>query len=89
MKIAQVGIQMDMKYENVTSGDFIPSIRNMRFQNVSFAALTKAPVYIMGLTDSAKITGVTIADCTFPEVRNGSVIRFADNILVIDTPGLK
>ncbi len=87
---SQYGIHLTMQYEHVSTGDTVPSIRNVRFENVRFDHLTKMPIFIEGLSDSAKISNVTIMNCTFPEyLKNKREITFAENVLVFDTTDLK
>ena len=89
VKAAQIGIHITMQYEDVSVGETIPDIRDIRIQNVKFETLTSAPLFVQGLSDKVKVSNVIIADCTFPKTRKQSEITFADNVLVVDTAGLK
>jgi polygalacturonase len=89
VKTAQFGIHLTMQYENVAVGEAVPEISNIRFQNVKFENLSQAALFVQGLSDQAKISNVIIANCTFPETKKRSEITFAENVFVVDTPGLK
>jgi hypothetical protein len=89
VKAAQIGLHITMQYEDVSVGETIPEIGDIRMQNVKFETLTSAPLFVQGLSEKVKVSNVIIADCTFPKTKKQSEITFADNVLVVDTTGLR
>jgi polygalacturonase len=87
VKTAQFGIHITMRYENVTTGDAIPYMRDIRLEDVRFEKLTKAPIFIEGLSDTARVGNVTLINCTFPVGSKKNQIVFSDNVLVVQTTG--
>ena len=89
VKAAQVGLHITMQYENVSVGKTIPDIRDIRLQNVKFETLTSAPLFVQGLSDTVKVSNVIIAACVFPQAKKQGEITFSDNVLAVNTTGLK
>jgi polygalacturonase len=90
VKTARFGIYITMKYgsSGASSGDFIPVVRNIDIRDSSFSNLTKQPIYIEGLSESAPVTDVTIANCTFQQAAAGSTITNASRVRLLGCRGL-
>ena len=89
VKAAQIGIHITMQYEDVSVGETIPDIRDIRIQNVKFETLTSAPLFVQGLSEKVQVSNVIVAGCIFPNTKKQSEITFSDNVLAVDTTGLK
>jgi polygalacturonase len=87
VKTAKVGIHMTMRYgsSGARDGAFIPVVRNIDIRNSTFDRLTKQSLFIEGYSDTARITDVTIAGCSFAAapapvtITNASRVRLFDN----------
>ena len=74
--------------QDVTSGDAVLYIRDVEIRNGSFENLKQA-VVIEGLSDDAKISNITIADCDFKNTKDKGVITNAADIRLVNVSGLK
>ncbi|MBA4146541.1 MAG: glycoside hydrolase family 28 protein [Verrucomicrobia bacterium] len=86
VKKAITGIHMTMRYDKIVEGAAIPFVRNIDIRNVTFDDLKQA-IVIEGISDDAKITDVTIANCEFKNTQQKSVVTFADRVNFINTSG--
>jgi polygalacturonase len=82
---ARYGIYITMKYgsSGASQGDSIPQVRNIDIRDCQFVKLTKQAIYIEGLSESAPVTDVTIAHCTFENASGGNSIKNAERVAVI------
>jgi len=86
VQTAETGVHMTMRYENVAQGDAIPFLRHIDIRRVTFERLQQA-LCLEGLSPSAAITDVTIADCVFRHTSRKSVVLHADNVRLVNTVG--
>lgn len=86
VKTALTGIHMTMRYDRVVEGDAVPLIRNIDVRNVTFDNLKQA-IVIEGISDTAQIADVTVADCIFPETTQRSVITNAARVNLLNIRG--
>jgi polygalacturonase len=82
---ARYGIYITMKYgsSGASQGDSTPQVRNIDIRDCQFVKLTKQAIYIEGLSESAPVTDVTIAHCTFENAPGGNSIKNAERVAVI------
>jgi polygalacturonase len=76
------GIHMTLKYSK-GPGPYTPAIRRIDIRNCKFSNVPKA-IVIEGLSESAKITDITMQDCTFDNVASPNAISNADNVRLIN-----
>jgi hypothetical protein len=62
---------MTLRYSGAGAleGPYAPEMGNIDIRDCTFANLTKQPIFIEGYDEKIKITGVTVANCTFQNVR--------------------
>jgi polygalacturonase len=89
VKTARVGIHMTMKYASsgARDGGSIPIVHNIDIRDSTFGHLTKQAVFIEGWSDAARITDVTIANCSFPPAPAASFITNASRVDFTGTSG--
>ncbi len=87
VKISKVGIHMTMRYSGTLDGDSTPRVARIDIRDCSFAELTKQPIFIEGFSDTARITDVTIANCTFEKAGAKSVMTNASRVSLPGTKG--
>jgi polygalacturonase len=80
VQTARTGIHMTMKYSKTAVGDFIPTVRDIDIRDCTFLKLTRQAIFIEGLSDTAKITNVTIANCNFATAPSANAITNADHV---------
>lgn len=89
---AKFGIHMTLKYTSsgAKEGDFPPVVRDIDIRDCTFQTLLKQAVFIEGVADT-QITDVTIANCTFPDLKMPNTITNAARIRLINnkTVGVK
>ncbi|HEU5396623.1 MAG TPA: glycoside hydrolase family 28 protein [Verrucomicrobiae bacterium] len=83
VKKARTGIGMTMNYTKGAQGKFIPVVRDIDIRDCKFEMLLRQPIFIEGLSPSAEITDVTIANCEFPSGSNENTITNAVRIHLI------
>ena len=81
-KAGMAGIHMTLKYSK-GPGPYTPAIRRIDIRNCKFANVPKA-IVIDGLSDAAKITDITVQDCTFDNVAGPNAITHAANVRLIN-----
>jgi hypothetical protein len=57
---------------------------NIDIRDCTFASLTRQPIFIEGYDGKIKITGVTIANCTFQNAADQITITNASGIHLLD-----
>jgi polygalacturonase len=87
VQTARTGIHMTMKYSKSATGDFIPTVRNIDIRDTTFLNLTRQAIFIEGLSDTAKITDVTITGCNFGNAPSANFIANADRVNLIHNHG--
>jgi polygalacturonase len=88
---AKFGIHMTLRYSSAGArdGQYIPEMKNINIRNCTFANLTKQPIFIEGYDEKIKISGVTIADCTFASAKNrGITLTNAVDIHLVNNQGV-
>jgi polygalacturonase len=73
--------RVEMKYENVTEGPNMPLVKNFLMEKVT-SQKSKYGVWIDGLTNTPQkqVTGVTLRNCSFDNVKIPHKIAGAENI---------
>lgn len=73
--------RVEMKYENVTEGPNMPLVKNFLMENVT-SQKSKYGVWIDGLTNTPQkqVTGVTLRNCSFDNVKIPHKIAGAENV---------
>ena len=91
VRTARFGIHMTMKYASsgARGGSFIPVVRQIDIRDSNFGTLLRQPIFIEGWSDEAKITDVTIANCSFGNASQGITITNAAGINLVNNRGLK
>jgi polygalacturonase len=90
IKTAKYGIHMTLRYSSAGAleGEYIPEIKNIDIRDCTFANLTRQPVFIEGYSAAIKISGVTIANCSFAQVgKPGATITNAVDIHLLGNHG--
>jgi len=89
VKTAKVGIHMTMRYASsgARDGKSMPVVRNIDIRNSTFAHLTQQGIFIEGYSEKARITDVTIANCSFAAAPAANMITNASRVYVIGTHG--
>ncbi|MFI5381898.1 MAG: glycoside hydrolase family 28 protein [Tepidisphaerales bacterium] len=82
LKAGQAGIHMTLKYSS-GPGAYTPVIRRIDIRNCRFSNVPRA-IFIEGLSESARITDVTVQDCTFEKVAGRNAISNAGNVRLIN-----
>ena len=85
IKTAKFGIHMTLKYTSsgLKEGDFPPVVRDLDIRDCVFENVLKQAVFIEGV-EGTPITDVTIANCTFPELKTPNTITNAARIHLLD-----
>ena len=87
---AKYGIHMTLRYSSAGArdGQYIPEMKNINICDCTFANLTKQPIFIEGYDDKIKISGVTIANCTFASAKQkGVTVTNAVDVHLINNHG--
>lgn len=73
--------RVEMKYEKVMEGPYLPVIRNINMENIT-SKESQYGIYIDGYTDKNQVSGVTIRNCQFDGVTNPqrNLIIGAENV---------
>jgi polygalacturonase len=82
VQTARFGIHMTLRYASAGArdGQYTPEMGNIDIRNCTFANLTKQPIFIEGYDEKIKITGVTVANCTFQSAGDRNTITNASGI---------
>jgi polygalacturonase len=80
VKSARTGIGINMRYPGTLNGHATPVVRDIDIRHCAFDRLSQQPIVIEGFSDSARVTDVTIAHCTFPNTKARSIITNASRI---------
>jgi polygalacturonase len=74
--------RVEMKYEKVTEGPFLPQVKNFVMENIT-SEKSKYGIWIDGLENAEKkqVSGVVIRNCTFNNVQIPYKIVGAENIV--------
>lgn len=72
--------RIEMKYERVTEGPYIPSVRNVVLENIT-CDKSRYGVFIDGLENSVQVRDVLIKNCTFNNVKIEKQITGAENVV--------
>jgi polygalacturonase len=91
VRTAKFGIHMTMKYASsgALDGSFIPVVRHIDIRDSNFGTLLRQPIFIEGWSGEAKITDVTIANCSFGNASQEITITNAAEIHLANNRGLK
>ncbi|MEY4385925.1 MAG: hypothetical protein RLY20_1208 [Verrucomicrobiota bacterium] len=91
IKTARFGINMTLNYgaNGPKDGNFPPVVRDIDIRDCVFENVLKQAVVISGADAEAQITDVTIANCTFPELKTPNTITNAARIHFIDNKTAK
>jgi polygalacturonase len=86
VQTARFGIHMTLRYggAGALEGPYTPEMGNIDIRDCTFANLTKQPIFIEGYDEKIKITGVTVANCTFQNVADRNTITNASGIHLLD-----
>ena len=76
----QTGIHMTMAYDGVSSGPYLPEIRNIEIRNCRSKNVPQA-IYILGLKKS-KIEAVRLEDCRFEGVHTANFITNVEGLIL-------
>jgi polygalacturonase len=90
VKTARYGIHMTMRYSSAGAmeGPAIPIIRNIDIRDVSFANLTRQPLFLQGYSSQMQIEDITIANCQFGTVQTpGATMTDATRIRLTGNRG--
>ncbi len=68
-------------------GEYTPEMGNIDIRDCTFANLTKQPIFIEGYDAKIKISGVTIANCTFQTSADKNTITNAATSTCSTTSG--
>jgi polygalacturonase len=82
LKASQAGIHMTLKYSK-GPGAYTPVIRRIDIRNCNFSNVPRA-IFIEGISEAAKITDITVQDCTFEKVAGPNAITNAANLRLIN-----
>jgi polygalacturonase/alpha-beta hydrolase superfamily lysophospholipase len=86
VETARFGIHMTLRYggAGALEGPYTPEMGNIDIRDCTFASLTRQPIFIEGYDGKIKITGVTIANCTFQNAADQITITNASGIHLLD-----
>lgn len=82
LKSSQAGIHMTLKYSK-GPGAYTPVIRRINIRNCRFSNVPRA-IFIEGLSELAKITDITVQDCSFENVAGPNAITNAANVKLVN-----
>ena len=82
VEIGETGsaIDIDMQYEEVAAGDFMPMIRNILVERLTVRQARYA-FFIRGL-EGAPLRGLVVRDSSFHSVSSGSVLEHVEDLLL-------
>jgi polygalacturonase len=85
VQTARFGIHMTLRYASAGAleGQYIPEMGSIDIRDCTFANLTRQPIFIEGYDEKIKITGVTVANCTFQSAANLNTITNASRIQLL------
>jgi len=86
VQTARFGIHMTLRYASAGArdGQYTPEMENIDIRDCTFANLTRQAIFIEGYDEKIKITGVTIANCTFQSAADQNTITNASDIHLLD-----
>jgi polygalacturonase/pectin methylesterase-like acyl-CoA thioesterase len=82
VQTARFGIHMTLRYggAGALEGPYTPEMGNIDIRDCTFANLTRQPIFIEGYDEKIKITGVTVANCTFHNAADQNTVTNASDI---------
>ena len=86
VQTARFGIHMTLRYASAGAleGQYTPEMGNIDIRNCTFGKLTRQPIFIEGYDEKIKITGVTVANCSFQSAGDRNTITNASGIHLLD-----
>jgi polygalacturonase len=72
--------RVEMKYERVFDGPYVPSIKNVVLENID-CGKSRYGIFIDGLDSSVQIRDVLIKDCNFNNITTDKRITGAENVV--------
>lgn len=84
VKTARTGIGMTMNYSKNKTGKFFPRMTDIDIRDSTFLNLSRQAISIEGFSPETKITGVTIANCSFQSDAAKNIITNAADIHLIN-----
>jgi polygalacturonase len=84
------GVDLTMSYTSsspANTGPNTPVIANIDVRDCVFAGLTGKAFSLVGLSSSAPVTGVTVANCLFAGSLSASTFTYTNNITILNDKG--
>ncbi len=78
--------RVEMKYEKVTEGPYMPTIRNVNLENITSKS-SRYGIFIDGFEKDNHVSNITVKDCTFEGIKDAGLNKIvgAENIRIFNT----
>ncbi len=83
---AEAVFRIEMKYEKVTSGPYMPVIRNINLENITSKS-SRYGIYIDGYKDGKTVSDITVKNCEFTGIKEQGLNKIvgAEHVRFINT----